>query len=132
MQRDLRALAGQTYDLAIIGGGINGAATAREAALRGLKVALVDARDFAAGTSSRSSKLIHGGLRYLKQFDFKLVHESRTERRILLALAPHLAVPCPSFCPSIAAIRTIHSRFGWASRSMTCSAIWAAPTTIGC
>ncbi|MGO8817014.1 MAG: glycerol-3-phosphate dehydrogenase [Terriglobia bacterium] len=99
MQRDLRALAGQTYDLAIIGGGINGAATAREAALRGLKVALVDARDFAAGTSSRSSKLIHGGLRYLKQFDFKLVHESRTERRILLALAPHLAVPLPFVLP---------------------------------
>jgi glycerol-3-phosphate dehydrogenase len=99
MQRDLSALAGRTYDLAIIGGGINGAATAREAALRGLKVALVDARDFAAGTSCRSSKLIHGGLRYLEQFDFKLVHESRTERRILLALAPHLAVPLPFVLP---------------------------------
>ena len=90
MQRNLSALGEQTYDLAIIGGGINGAATAREAALRGLKVALVEARDFSCGTSSRSSKLIHGGLRYLEQFDFKLVHESRTERRILLALAPHL------------------------------------------
>jgi glycerol-3-phosphate dehydrogenase len=99
MQRDLSALARQTYDLAIIGGGINGAATAREAALRGLKVALVDARDFSAGTSSRSSKLIHGGLRYLEQFDFKLVHESRTERRILLALAPHLAIPLPFVLP---------------------------------
>ena len=99
MQRDLGALAGQTYDLAIIGGGINGAATAREAALRGLKVALVDARDFSAGTSSRSSKLIHGGLRYLEQFDFKLVHESRTERRTLLALAPHLACPLPFVLP---------------------------------
>ena len=99
MQRDLSALAGQTYDLAIIGGGINGAATAREAALRGLKVALVDAGDFSAGTSSRSSKLIHGGLRYLEQFEFKLVHESRTERRTLLALAPHLASPLPFVLP---------------------------------
>jgi glycerol-3-phosphate dehydrogenase len=99
MQRNLSALGEQTYDLAIIGGGINGAATAREAALRGLKVALVEARDFSCGTSSRSSKLIHGGLRYLEQFDFKLVHESRTERRILLALAPHLACPLPFVLP---------------------------------
>ncbi|MFZ0960075.1 MAG: glycerol-3-phosphate dehydrogenase [Terriglobia bacterium] len=99
MQRNLDSLSKQTYDLAIIGGGINGAATAREAALRGLKVALIDARDFAAGTSSRSSKLIHGGLRYLEQFDFKLVHESRTERRTLLALAPHLANPLPFVLP---------------------------------
>jgi glycerol-3-phosphate dehydrogenase len=99
MHRDLSALAERTYDLAIIGGGINGAATAREAALRGLKVALVDARDFSSGTSSRSSKLIHGGLRYLEQFDFKLVHESRTERRTLLALAPHLACPLPFVLP---------------------------------
>ncbi|MGO8790979.1 MAG: glycerol-3-phosphate dehydrogenase [Terriglobia bacterium] len=99
MQRDLSALEKQTFDLAIIGGGINGAATAREAALRGLKVALVDARDFSAGTSSRSSKLIHGGLRYLEQFEFKLVHESRTERRTLLALAPHLATPLPFVLP---------------------------------
>lgn len=99
MQRDLSVLAGQTYDIAIIGGGINGAATAREAALRGLKVTLIDARDFSAGTSSRSSKLIHGGLRYLEQFEFKLVHESRTERRTLLALAPHLASPLPFVLP---------------------------------
>jgi glycerol-3-phosphate dehydrogenase len=99
MQRDWSALTGRTYDLAIIGGGINGAATAREAALRGLKVALVEARDFSSGTSSRSSKLIHGGLRYLEQFGFKLVHESRRERRTLLALAPHLACPLPFVLP---------------------------------
>lgn len=99
MQRDLSVLAKQTYDLAIIGGGINGAATARAAALRGLKVALLDSHDFASGTSSRSSKLIHGGLRYLEQFDFKLVHESRTERRTLLRLAPHLANPLPFVLP---------------------------------
>ena len=86
-------------DIAIIGGGIHGAATAREAALRGLKVAVVEARDFASGTSSRSSKLIHGGLRYLEQLDFKLVHEARRERRLLLELAPHLARPIAFLLP---------------------------------
>ena len=99
MRRDFEALSNTTFDLAIIGGGINGAASAREAALRGLKVALVEARDFASGTSSRSSKLIHGGLRYLEQMDFKLVHEARRERRLLLELAPHLARPVPFLLP---------------------------------
>ncbi len=99
MQRDLDALTRTTFDLVVIGGGINGAATAREAALRGLKVALVDAADFASGTSSRSSKLIHGGLRYLEQFDFRLVHEARRERRLLLNLAPHLVRPLPFVLP---------------------------------
>ena len=95
MKRDLQALSRETFDLVVIGGGIHGAATAREAALRGLKVALVEAQDFASGTSSRSSKLIHGGLRYLEQFDFRLVRESRCERRLLVRLAPHLAYLVP-------------------------------------
>jgi glycerol-3-phosphate dehydrogenase len=99
MQRDLSALSARKFDLAVIGGGINGAATAREAALRGLKVVLVEARDFAGGTSSRSSKLIHGGLRYLEQLDFKLVREARRERRLLMELAPHLARPLPFLLP---------------------------------
>ncbi len=99
MKRDLQALTGQRFDLVVIGGGINGAATARDAALGGLKVALIEARDFSSGTSSRSSKLIHGGLRYLEQFDFKLVREARQERRRLLALAPHLARPLPFLLP---------------------------------
>lgn len=99
MTRDFEALSKTKFDLAIIGGGINGAATARDAAVRGLKVALVEARDFASGTSSRSSKLIHGGLRYLGQFEFKLVHEARRERRLLLKLAPHLAQPVPFLLP---------------------------------
>jgi glycerol-3-phosphate dehydrogenase len=99
MERNPSALSETQFDLVVIGGGINGAATAREAALRGMKVALVEARDFASGTSSRSSKLIHGGLRYLEQFDFKLVHESRTERRILQRMAPHLAHPLPFVLP---------------------------------
>ncbi len=99
MKRDFRALGNTTFDLAVIGGGIQGAATAREAALRGLKVALVEARDFSSGTSSRSSKLIHGGLRYLEQFDFKLVREARQERRLLQKLAPHLVRPVPFLLP---------------------------------
>ncbi len=99
MTRNFDSLSKTKFDLAIIGGGINGAATARDAALRGLKVVLVDGRDFASGTSSRSSKLIHGGLRYLEQMEFKLVHEARTERRLLLKLAPHLARPVPFLLP---------------------------------
>jgi glycerol-3-phosphate dehydrogenase len=99
MNRKMEDLAGTTFDLVIIGGGINGASTVREAALRGIKVALVDAHDFAAATSSRSSKLIHGGLRYLDQFEFRLVHEARRERRLLRKLAPHLAWPVPFLFP---------------------------------
>lgn len=99
MTRDFGSIAKTKFDLAIIGGGINGAATARDAALRGLRVVLVEARDFASGTSSRSSKLIHGGLRYLEQLEFKLVHEARRERRLLLKLAPHLARPVPFLLP---------------------------------
>jgi glycerol-3-phosphate dehydrogenase len=99
MERNPSALSKRRFDLVVIGGGIQGAATAREAALLGLKVALVEAQDFASGTSSRSSKLIHGGLRYLEQFDFRLVHESRAERRLLHRLAPHLARPLPFLLP---------------------------------
>lgn len=99
MIRDFSALSCATFDVAIIGGGIHGAVVAREAALRGLKVALVDRGDFAHATSSRSSKLIHGGLRYLEQFEFKLVRESRSERRLLQQLAPHLARPVPFLLP---------------------------------
>jgi glycerol-3-phosphate dehydrogenase len=99
MNRNMAAFGETTFDLAVIGGGINGAATAREAALRGMKVALVDAHDFAGATSSRSSKLIHGGLRYLDQLEFRLVHEARRERRLLRQLAPHLARPVPFLLP---------------------------------
>jgi glycerol-3-phosphate dehydrogenase len=99
MKRDLDALTRGKFDLAVIGGGINGAAIAREAALRGWRVALVEARDFASGTSSRSSKLIHGGLRYLEQGDFRLVRQARKERRLLMKLAPHLVRPIPFLLP---------------------------------
>ncbi|HXX46903.1 MAG TPA: FAD-dependent oxidoreductase, partial [Myxococcota bacterium] len=87
----LDALERERFDLAIIGGGITGAGLARDAALRGLSVALFEAEDFAAGTSSRSSKLIHGGLRYLALGDVGLVRESALERKVIFRLAPHLA-----------------------------------------
>ena len=84
----------------VIGGGVTGAGTALDAASRGLRVALVEARDLASGTSSRSSKLIHGGLRYLEQFDFKLVYEALRERDLLVSkLAPHLVKPVSFLYP---------------------------------
>jgi glycerol-3-phosphate dehydrogenase len=88
--RALRELANNTFDLLVIGGGITGAGVAREASLRGFRVALVEQNDFGSGTSSRSTKLIHGGLRYLKQLDFGLVAEAVRERQLLLGTAPHL------------------------------------------
>ncbi|WP_334056241.1 glycerol-3-phosphate dehydrogenase/oxidase [Polaribacter sp. P097] len=90
-----------TFDLLIIGGGITGAGIALDAASRGMKVALIEKGDFASGTSSKSTKLIHGGLRYLKQFDFWLVKEVGTERAIVHKLAPHLVVPEKMILPLI-------------------------------
>ncbi len=90
----LKSLAGEDFDLLIIGGGVTGVGAALDAASRGLKVALVESQDFASGTSSRSSKLIHGGLRYLEQYDFKLVREALHERELMVSsLAPHLVKP---------------------------------------
>src|SRR5262245_21589769 len=89
----LEALAREPFDVLVVGGGINGAGIARDAAMRGLRVALVERGDFASGTSSRSSKLIHGGLRYLEQGQVRLVLESVRERERLRRLAPHLVQP---------------------------------------
>ena len=89
------------FDLLIIGGGITGAGIALDAASRGMRVALIEKNDFASGTSSKSTKLIHGGLRYLKQFDFWLVKEVGTERAIVHKLAPHLVVPEKMILPLI-------------------------------
>jgi glycerol-3-phosphate dehydrogenase len=97
---NLEQAAGCVADLVIVGGGITGAGVAREAALRGLKVVLVDKGDFASGTSSRSSKLIHGGLRYLAQGDVALVREAARERAVLRRLAPHLAEPLWMLMPT--------------------------------
>lgn len=91
--RDLAQIQRIEYDVIIIGGGINGAGVARDAALRGLKTILVEQNDFASGSSSWSSRLIHGGLRYLEYFEFPLVRESLKEREILLRIAPHLVAP---------------------------------------
>ncbi len=89
-EADLRRLADESWDLLVVGGGIVGAGALLDAASRGLKVALVEQDDIASGTSSRSSRLIHGGLRYLRQLDVPLVHEALHERARLLELAPHL------------------------------------------
>ncbi len=92
-------IADEEFDLLVVGAGITGCGIALDAAGRGLRVALVDAGDFAFGTSSRSSRLIHGGLRYLESFDFRLVFEALAERRRLLELAPHLVRPLPFLFP---------------------------------
>ena len=92
---------GEPVDVLVIGGGITGAGIARDAARRGLKVALVEMRDLAYGTSSRSSKLVHGGLRYLEQYEFSLVFEAVSERRILLDIAPHIVNPLGVFVPCV-------------------------------
>ncbi|MDR7323933.1 glycerol-3-phosphate dehydrogenase [Catenuloplanes niger] len=97
---DLRRLRSERFDVLVIGAGVTGAGAALDAASRGLKVALVEARDLAAGTSSRSSKLIHGGLRYLEQLELHLVHEALTERGLLATrIAPHLVRPVPILVP---------------------------------
>src|SRR3954453_3913667 len=89
----LADLSGQPFDLIVVGGGVTGCGVAREATLRGLRVALFERNDFASGTSSRSSRLIHGGVRYLEHGHLKLVFEASVERRRLLRLAPHLVRP---------------------------------------
>lgn len=89
------SLAGQQFDLLVIGGGVTGAGIALDASSRGYDVALIERDDFACGTSSRSSKMVHGGLRYLQNFDIALVREALIERRILSRLAPHLVWPTP-------------------------------------
>ncbi len=93
------------YDLAVIGGGINGCGIARDAAGRGLKVLLVEMDDLASATSSWSSKMVHGGLRYLEQYEFRLVRESLQEREVLLKLAPHIIRPAEFIVPHDASMR---------------------------
>ena len=96
----LRRLAAGGFDVLVVGGGATGAATARDAALRGMSVALVEASDFAGETSSGSSKLIHGGLRYLQYGDLPLVFEGLAERRRLMRIAPHLCRPIEFLFPA--------------------------------
>ncbi|MGA1416244.1 MAG: glycerol-3-phosphate dehydrogenase/oxidase [Candidatus Nanopelagicaceae bacterium] len=99
-EEDLASLKTEVFDLLVIGGGVTGAGVALDGASRGLKVALIEAGDLASGTSSRSSKLIHGGLRYLEQYDFKLVKEALREREMMVTtLAPHLVKPVSFLFP---------------------------------
>jgi glycerol-3-phosphate dehydrogenase len=98
-QRDLKSLTAQLFDLLVIGGGSIGTAVARDAALRGMSVALIESEDYGSGTVSRSTRLAHGGLRYLEMRDFRLVREALREREILLKIAPHLVSPLPFLTP---------------------------------
>src|ERR1700727_3602469 len=98
--RAIESLAAERFDVVVIGGGITGAGVALDAATRGFSVALVEKADFAAGTSSRSSKLVHGGLRYLQNFDLGLVPEALLERQLMVKLAPHLVRPPPLVVPA--------------------------------
>src|SRR3954453_13802028 len=98
-------MADEPFDVVVVGGGITGAGVAFDAATRGYSVALVEKADFASGTSSRSSKLVHGGLRYLQNFDLGLVREALLERQLLVALAPHLVKPLPLVVPAFGGAR---------------------------
>ncbi len=99
MKRDINKFVQNEYDLLIIGGGINGAGLANTAALNGLKVALLEKNDFASGTSSKSTKLLHGGLRYLENFEFDLVREALKERYVHIKSVPHLVAPLAFVVP---------------------------------
>src|SRR6185503_9983657 len=95
------------FDLLVVGGGINGAGIARDAAGRGLSVILAEKNDLASATSSWSSKLIHGGLRYLEQYEFRLVREALQEREVMLRLAPHIIRPLMFVLPHDASMRPV-------------------------
>ncbi|MDP1853895.1 MAG: glycerol-3-phosphate dehydrogenase/oxidase [Candidatus Omnitrophota bacterium] len=99
MRRDIEGLRNSRFDLLVIGGGINGCAIARDAQLRGAKTALIEKDDFASGASGKTTKLIHGGIRYLEQFNFKLVYEALHERATLLKTVPHLVKPFEFLIP---------------------------------
>jgi glycerol-3-phosphate dehydrogenase len=101
----LEALSTESFDVVIIGGGITGAGVALDAASRGYSVALVERDDYAVGTSSRSSKMVHGGLRYLQNFDLGLVREALLERQLMVQLAPHLVYPTPFLVPTLGEAR---------------------------
>src|SRR5437773_3678684 len=99
------ALQSDAFDVVVVGGGITGAGVALDAATRGYSVALLERADYASGTSSRSSKLIHGGLRYLQNFDLGLVREALLERRLMVMLAPHLVRPLALVVPAFEGAR---------------------------
>ena len=123
----LRRLADESFDVLVVGGGVTGAGVALDAASRGLKTALVEKDDFASGTSSKSSKMVHGGLRYLQQREFRLVYENLAERQRLLDNAPHLVSPLPFLIP-------LFGRDGVVSKALArsySSALWLYDLTGG-
>ncbi len=123
----LRRLADEDFDVLVIGGGVTGAGVALDAASRGLRTALVEKGDFASGTSSKSSKMIHGGIRYLQQREFRLVYENLAERQRLLDNAPHLVAPLPFLIP-------LFGRDGVVSKTVArsySSALWMYDLTGG-
>src|SRR3954465_8064908 len=123
----LARLADEPFDLLVIGGGITGVGVALDAAARGLRTGLVEARDFASGTSSRSSKLVHGGLRYLQQKEYRLVYEALAERQRLLDNAPHLVKPLPFLIPLFGRDGVVNKGLAQASSS----ALWMYDATGG-
>ena len=123
---NLARMAEDRFDVLVIGGGITGVGVALDAAARGLSVALVEKDDFASGTSGRSSRLIHGGIRYLEHGDFGLVHEALRERKILLRLAPHLVRPIPMYMLADSLARRAFYRAG-----LTAYEVLAAGRNVG-
>ena len=129
-ERAIETLSSERFDVVVIGGGITGAGVALDAASRGYSVALVEKADFASGTSSRSSKLVHGGLRYLQKFDLGLVREALLERQLMVRLAPHLVRPLNAGTTSgngrtrCGASLTISWRSSSASRTSPRSKLW--------
>lgn len=117
----------ETFDLAIVGGGITGAGVARDAASRGMKVALIEAEDFAIGTSSRSSKLIHGGIRYLENYEFHLVFEALSERALLFDIAPTLVHPLRFVLPLYEGNRVGMSKMGLGMWAYDALSLFEAP-----
>ncbi|MEY2423866.1 MAG: glycerol-3-phosphate dehydrogenase, partial [Acidimicrobiaceae bacterium] len=124
---NLRRLADERFDVLVVGGGITGAGVALDAASRGLRTALIERDDFASGTSSKSSKLVHGGLRYLQNGDIKLVYEALAERQRLRKNAPHLVKILPFLIPIFSKDGLINSKI---ARAMG-SAMWMYDLTGG-
>lgn len=122
-----RQMQDEVFDLVIIGGGINGAGVARDASSRGMKVCVIEANDFASGTSSRSSKLIHGGIRYLENYEFSLVFEALSERQNLFEMAPHLVHPLRFMIPVYEGGRVGMNRLGLGMWAYDALSLFRAP-----
>lgn len=126
-EKNIETLKSEYFDLVIVGGGITGAGVARDAASRGMSVAVIEASDFAFGTSSRSSKLIHGGIRYLENLEFHLVYEALSERKLLFEIAPHLVHPLRFLIPLFEGDRVGMGRMGLGMWAYDALSLFEAP-----